>query len=103
MAEVININEKRKDENIVASKEWQDGYSIGLDAWEAMDKAMQESDTDAHDQVKQIAGLVQSIMNGLYYMAPEKELAQKIVEISARQAEIHLDAHKEDWFFYGNH
>jgi hypothetical protein len=36
-------------------------------------------------------------------MAPEKELAQKIVEISARQAEIHLDAHKEDWFFYGNH
>jgi len=96
MAEVINIKKKRKDENIVASKEWQNGYSIGLDAWEAMDKAMQDSDTDAHDQFKQIAGLVQSIMNGLYYMAPQKELAEKIVAISAKQAEAHLAEHKKD-------
>lgn len=98
MAKVINIKDKQpKVENVVSTLEWQAGYQIGLDAWEMMDKAMQESSLkEAHDQVKQVAGFIQSVMNGIYFMAPTTEVADKVIEIAQRQALLHIKEYKKD-------
>lgn len=96
MAEVININEKRNNKNVTVSKAWESGYEVGLETWEIMDQAMEDLVEDERNPLHQMGGLIQSIMNGLYYMSPDIEFADKVLEIAKKEAKDNISKHKKD-------
>lgn len=89
MSKVTNINEKKEDKK---AKDYSIGYDIGLEFWELMDKKVKDP-----SKVEAVAGAIQAILNGLYYIAPSTELASDLIDFAKMTAKSnYIDAHKKD-------